>query len=188
MLNSENIKENKSLDLDTLRKESLSGMVHILKIEKTGVDAEIAITLAVPLENEQKATIHDLYDAVRKCVIITLPSSPMKEGDDCNHEQDPILQFDHNSAKFNTSKKEPSLELVSDFLDIKGLREIHNARDNRRRSKSIAKNENLEQTEEDDMHIPRVECQIADTLETEYMADEMIDAHLKSLHFGDVSH
>ena len=54
----------------------MNGMINILKIEKTGVDTEIAITLMIPLDNEQKATIHDLYDTVRKCVIITLPSSP----------------------------------------------------------------------------------------------------------------
>jgi len=53
----------------------MNGMINILKIEKTGVDTEIAITLMIPLDNEQKATIHDLYDTVRKCVIITLPSN-----------------------------------------------------------------------------------------------------------------
>ncbi len=30
------------------------------------------------------------------------------------------------------------------------------------------------------MHIPQIECQIADQLETEYMEDEMVDASLKS--------
>ena len=139
LLNGDNIKENSSLDLDTLRKDSMNGMINILKIEKTGVDTEIAITLMIPLDNEQKATIHDLYDTVRKCVIITLPSSPGLEHQD--HVQDPILQFDHNSAKFNTSKKEPSLELIYDFLGIKELREIYDARDSKRRSKSIAKQE-----------------------------------------------
>lgn len=30
------------------------------------------------------------------------------------------------------------------------------------------------------MHIPQIECQIADQLETEYMEDEMVDASTKA--------